>query len=88
MKKIAMVLLFDRRNRLLIYLRDDKPDIPCPNHWDFFGGHVEDGETPEGALIREVKEELGFELADWKFFRSKEVTIRLAYVNIPEARRP
>jgi 8-oxo-dGTP pyrophosphatase MutT (NUDIX family) len=47
MKQIAMVLLFDRYHRLLVYLRDDKPDIPFPDHWDFFGGHVEAGETPK-----------------------------------------
>ncbi len=52
MKQIAQVLLLDRHNRLLIYLRDDKPEIPFPNHWDFFGGHVEEGETPEQALVR------------------------------------
>jgi 8-oxo-dGTP diphosphatase len=62
MKQIAMVLLFDRRGRLLVYLRDDKPDIPFPNHWDFFGSHVEEGETPEAALVREVKEEIGVDL--------------------------
>ena len=82
LKQIAMVLLFDRRNRLLIYLRDDKPDIPFPNHWDFFGGHVEEGETPEGALIREVKEELGVELVDWRFFRTYVCTEGDAYPNV------
>jgi 8-oxo-dGTP diphosphatase len=69
MKQIAQVLLFDRNARLLIYLRDDKPEIPFPNHWDFFGGHLENGETPEQALVREVKEELGVELTGWQLFR-------------------
>ena len=72
MIQIAQVLLFDRDDRLVIYLRDDKADIPFPNHWDFFGGHLEPGETPEQALLREVKEELGIELREWQFFRSYE----------------
>jgi len=82
LKKIAQVLLFDRRHRLLIYLRDDKPDIPFSNHWDFFGGHLEEGETPEQALVREVKEELGIELADWNFFRAYTCTEGDAYPNV------
>jgi 8-oxo-dGTP diphosphatase len=80
--QISMVLLFDRRSRLLVYLRDDKPDIPFPNHWDFFGGHLEEGETPEHALVREVKEELGLELADWDFFRTYTCTEGDAYPNV------
>ena len=43
MIEIAQALLFDRDGKLLIYLRDDKPTIPFPNHWDLFGGHVEVG---------------------------------------------
>jgi 8-oxo-dGTP diphosphatase len=81
MKQIAMVLLFDRRGRLLVYLRDDKPDIPFPNHWDFFGGHVEEGETPEEALVREVKEELGVDLSQWNFFRRYVCTEGDVYPN-------
>ena len=82
MKEIAQVLLFDRDGRLLIYLRDDKPDIPFPNHWDFFGGHVEAGETPEQALVREVQEELGVQLKSWHFFRRYECLSGDAYPNI------
>jgi 8-oxo-dGTP diphosphatase len=82
MKQIAMVLLFDRHGRLLIYLRDDKPEIPFPNHWDFFGGHLEEGETPEQAMIREVKEELGIDLQQWDFFREYICSEGDAYPNI------
>jgi 8-oxo-dGTP diphosphatase len=30
-----------------------------PNVWDLPGGHVEDGESPRTALVRELREELG-----------------------------
>jgi 8-oxo-dGTP diphosphatase len=81
MIEIAQVLLFDRHNRLLIYLRDDKPAIPFPNHWDFFGGHVEERETPEQALVREVKEELGLDLLVWQLFRTYECLTGDVYPN-------
>ena len=82
MKQIAQILLFDRNNRLIIYLRDAKPDIPFPNHWDLIGGHVEEGETPEQALVRETKEEIGVELEQWRFFRRYECSAGDAYPNI------
>jgi 8-oxo-dGTP diphosphatase len=80
--EIAQVLLFDRRGRLLIYLRDDKAEIPFPNHWDLFGGHLEMGETPEQALVREVKEELGISLRKWQFFRCFDCAVGDAYPNV------
>ena len=80
--EIAQVLLFDGGGRLLIYLRDDKPAIPFPNHWDLFGGHLEADETPEQALRREVREELGITLTDWQFFRRFDCAVGDAYPNV------
>ena len=70
MIEVAQILLFDRYGQLLIYLRDEKPKLPFPNHWDFFGGHLEPGETPEQALVRELQEELSYQLVQWQFFRT------------------
>lgn len=49
-------------DHLLVTLRDDRPDIPCPNMWDFPGGGREGDETPEQTMIRETAEEVGLDL--------------------------
>jgi len=47
---------------LLVILRDDRPDIPYPGHWDLPGGGREGQETPEACALRETREEVGLEL--------------------------
>jgi 8-oxo-dGTP diphosphatase len=69
MKEIAAIIFENDKGELLIYKRDNKPGIPFPHYWDLIGGHVEEGETPEEALVREVKEEINFDLKDYRFFR-------------------
>jgi 8-oxo-dGTP diphosphatase len=82
MKKIAEIILENDKGELLLYLRDNKPGIPFPQHWDLFGGHVEEGETPEEALVREIKEELNYDLKEYKFFKEYECLEGDAYPNI------
>ena len=67
---VATCLLFDKNHKLLIYLRDNKSGISFPNHWDLFGGIMEESETPEQTLLREVKEELGIDLNDFHFYKT------------------
>jgi len=37
--------------------------------YGLFGGKIEEGETSDQALIREIKEELGINLTDFKLFK-------------------
>ena len=82
MKKIAAIIFENEEGEILLYLRDNKPGIPFPNHWDLIGGHVEEGETPEEALVREVKEELDFDLKEYRFYKKYECLKEDAYENI------
>ncbi|MEX2520200.1 MAG: 8-oxo-dGTP diphosphatase MutT [Paracoccaceae bacterium] len=54
---VAAVALIDRDGRVLIAERPEGK--PMAGLWEFPGGKIEPGETPEEALIRELQEELG-----------------------------
>jgi 8-oxo-dGTP diphosphatase len=82
MRQIATLIVENPRGQILLYLRDDKPSIPFPHHWDLFGGHVEPGETVEEALVREVREELDLELEAFTFFRRYECLEGDAFPNV------
>ena len=82
MKKIAAIIFENDKGEFLLYLRDNKPEIPFPDYWDLIGGHVEEGETPEDALVREVKEELDIDLKEYSFFKIYECLTGDAYENI------
>lgn len=54
----ASIIFHNSRHEVLLFLRDDKPEIPYPNMWDLPGGHVEADETPEACIVREMLEEI------------------------------
>ena len=54
---VVAVALVDREGRVLVQRRP--PGKMMAGLWEFPGGKVEPGETPESALIRELAEELG-----------------------------
>ncbi len=57
MKHIACAVLI-RDNQILLARRAPQRRT-YPNCWDLLGGHLEAGETPQQALIRELQEEAG-----------------------------
>lgn len=57
---VAAVALVDADSQVLIAQRPEGKSMA--GLWEFPGGKVEPGETPEDALLRELKEELGIEL--------------------------
>ncbi len=56
---VSAVALVDADGRVLLAQRPEGKSMA--GLWEFPGGKVEQGETPEAALIRELQEELGID---------------------------
>ena len=59
---VSAVALIDGDGRILLAQRPEGKSMA--GLWEFPGGKVEPGETPEAALVRELHEELGIETWD------------------------
>ncbi len=58
---VAACALIDSDNRVLLARRPEGKKMA--GLWEFPGGKLQPGETPEAALIRELREELGIDVA-------------------------
>ena len=59
---ISAVALIDSDGRVLLAERPEGKIFA--GYWEFPGGKIETGETPEAALVRELDEELGVDTKD------------------------
>lgn len=62
---VAAAALIDKDGRVLVAQRPEGK--PMAGLWEFPGGKIKDGETPEFALCREIEEELGIEVRECCF---------------------
>jgi len=53
-----------------VFIARRKPEKSMGGYWEFPGGKIEEGENPEEALARELKEELGMLVNVTRFFGS------------------
>jgi len=78
-RKGTSIIFVNDKRQILLLLRDDIPSISYPNMWDVPGGHVENNETPEECIVREMKEEMNLTLDGFKLFSKVEFDDRIEY---------
>lgn len=59
-RPVAGAVLLHHDGRVLLQHRDNKPEIESPGQWSLFGGGLDENESPEVAMRRELSEEIGF----------------------------
>lgn len=65
--ELTTLCYIEQDGKYLMLHRTKKQNDFNQNLWLGLGGHIETGESPEECVVREVKEESGLELTDYKF---------------------
>lgn len=61
----ALCIFYTPDKRILLQDRRDRSKVG--EEWGFFGGSIEEGETPEQAMLREMQEELAFTPTEYTY---------------------
>ena len=79
--RTVSALLRNSEGKVISQLRDDKPGLMFPGHWSTLGGRIEDGETPDEAVKRELIEEIEIcpPMTFWRLFEHHFVSNGKAY---------
>lgn len=72
-KIVAVAILYDDEGKMLLEHRAETRKS-FPGYWALFGGRIERNETPEDAVRREIKEELGYTLSNPVFLLTQELS--------------
>jgi 8-oxo-dGTP diphosphatase len=66
-RRVAVIIFYDEKKKIL--LQDRHSIRKFGEEWGFFGGGIEDGETPQEAVVRETLEELDYPLVTCAFLK-------------------
>lgn len=75
-RNVAIVVLYTKDHK--IFLQKRTSISKCGEEWGFWGGRLEEGETPEQAAVREIKEELDFDMGKMDFLGKTESIVKRA----------
>jgi mutator protein MutT len=71
-RDVSLFILYSSTGQILLQHRTHDA-FRLPNYWAFFGGGIEQGESPADALEREVREELSYQVQNPYFLMSQKV---------------
>ncbi|RRD93038.1 8-oxo-dGTP diphosphatase [Clostridiales bacterium COT073_COT-073] len=66
-RNVTVVCYLEKEDQLLMLYRNKKKNDVNGGKWIGVGGHVEANESPEECVVREVREETGYTLLDYRY---------------------